>query len=91
MDLGPGGSFPSGTLRERRARNERSRTRGEVTELGDDTLRITGGTWDTVYADLDGLQLRIQTSPGVLNAKKIDALLSTVRKRRGRLKRYESP
>lgn len=88
VDLGPGGSFSAGTLAERRRRNARSRDRGSVSTHGDDALRVTSSVWDTVYGDFDGLQLRLQTSPGTLSKSQIDALLDRARDRCKRLGRY---
>jgi len=78
LDLGPGGSFAAGSLRERRARNQRSSTPRPVRDLVEGTVWLSGPSRETVFLELGDVALRLEIDAGALSRDELRELVARI-------------
>jgi hypothetical protein len=83
LDIGPGGSFPAGSLRDRRDREARRSNPREIRELGEHALWMLDRRRQTIHADL-GVPVRAVVEADVSQAE-LERLVTSMRSRRSML------
>jgi hypothetical protein len=80
LEIGPGGSFPAGSLRDRREWEARRSHPREIRELGEHALWMLESRRQTVYADL-GVPV-CAVVEGEVSQAELDRLVKSMRSRR---------